>query len=423
MNFPFFIAKRFFRHIGDEHHSASNPTITIATAGVAVGLAVMIVTVCVIMGFKREVMGKVRGFASDIEVLDLRSLSSPESFPVTADGKYIADLKKIDGVKNVNCVAQKMGMLKTSDNFQGVTMKGLPADYDTTFIAASITEGRMPQLKGNATTNHGKDNGSNEILISQRQADDLGIKVGDRIYTYFFEENIRMRRFKVCGIYCTNMGIFDKNVVITDFYTVASLNNWGENLCSSVEIRLDNLDELPNVLPAMTDYHEAHPDPAAIPRKPLSVKDHYTQVFSWLELLDTNMLVIILLMMAVAGFTMVSGLLILILERTQTIGVLKALGANNATIRKIFLDFAAFITLRGLLIGDVIALSLLFAQKYWGFLHLDPSSYYVDAVPVEINLLAIAVLNVATLAITVLALVGPSFMISRVQPAKAIRYE
>lgn len=420
------MARRFFRHIGDERQSASNPTITIATAGVAVGLAVMIVTVCVIMGFKREVMSKVRGFASDIEVLDLRSLSSPESFPITADDGYIAELKKIPDVEKVSRIAQKMGMLKTSDSFQGITLKGLPADYDTTFIASAITEGRMPRLqvrKPNTAQEADIPNGSNEILISQRQADDLGLRVGDRIYTYFFEETIRMRRFRICGIYNTNMGIFDKNVVISDFQTVARLNNWNDDQCSSIEIRLTSLERLPVVMPLMNAYHGTHPDPMAVPRKPLSVKDHYMQVFSWLDLLDTNMLVIILLMVAVAGFTMVSGLLILILERIQTIGILKALGATNTTIRRIFLYFASFITLRGLIIGDAIALLLLVAQKHWGFVHLDPSSYYVETVPIELNALAIVSLNVATLAITTLALVAPSFMISRVQPAKAIRYE
>ena len=420
------MARRFFRHIGDERQSASNPTITIATAGVAVGLAVMIVTVCVIMGFKREVMSKVRGFASDIEVLDLRSLSSPESFPITADDNYIAELKKIPDVKKVSRIAQKMGMLKTSDSFQGITLKGLPADYDTTFIASAIIEGRIPRLLNHNTNDvqaSRMTNGSNEILISQRQADDLGLKVGDRVYTYFFEETIRMRRFKICGIYNTNMGIFDKNVVVSDFQTVARLNKWKEDQCSSLEIQLTSLDRLPEAMPLMNAYHGTHPDPMAVPRKPLSVKDHYIQVFSWLDLLDTNMMVIILLMVAVAGFTMVSGLLILILERIQTIGILKAVGATNTTIRRIFLYFASFITLRGLIIGDAIALLLLVAQKHWGFVHLDPSSYYVETVPIELNALAIVSLNVATLAITTLALVAPSFMISRVQPAKAIRYE
>ena len=420
------MARRFFRHIGDERQSASNPTITIATAGVAVGLAVMIVTVCVIMGFKREVMSKVRGFASDIEVLDLRSLSSPEGFAVTADDNYVAELRKIPDVKKVSRIAQKMGMLKTSDSFQGITLKGLPADYDTTFIASAIIEGRMPRLLNHNTNDvqaSRMTNGSNEILISQRQADDLGLKVGDRVYTYFFEETIRMRRFKICGIYNTNMGIFDKNVVVSDFQTVARLNKWKEDQCSSLEIQLTSLDRLPEAMPLMNAYHGTHPDPMAVPRKPLSVKDHYIQVFSWLDLLDTNMMVIILLMVAVAGFTMVSGLLILILERIQTIGILKALGATNTTIRRIFLYFASFITLRGLIIGDAIALLLLFAQKHWGIVHLDPSSYYVETVPIELNALAIVSLNVATLAITTLALVAPSFMISRVQPAKAIRYE
>ena len=419
MNFPFFIARRFFRHIGDSRGHASNPTITIATAGVAVGLAVMIVTVCVIMGFKREVMSKVRGFASDIEVLDIRSLASPEGYPVSVSPVYLEGLRSIDGVKRVDCIAQKIGLLKTDAEFQGVTLKGLPQGYDSTFIAASIVEGRMPQLCG-------KDGGggqSNEILLSRMQADALGLKVGSRVFTYFFEENIRMRRFSVCGIYCTNMGIFDKNVAITDFATVAQLNGWQNDRCSSVEIRLEDFGKLPIVQAEMLRYHEKHPDPAANPRRPLSVTEHYQQVFSWLNLLDTNMLVIIVLMFAVAGFTMISGLLILIIERTGTIGILKALGATNTTIRRIFLTFAAFITIRGLLIGDVLALALLFAQKYWGFAHLDPASYYVDTIPVEMAWWPILLLNAGTLLVTVLTLVGPSFAISHIQPAKSIRYE
>lgn len=383
------------------------------------GLAVMIVTVCVIMGFKREVMGKVRGFASDIEVLDLRSLSSPEGFPVTVDSAYLNGLKAIPGVRRADCIAQKMGLLKTDEDFQGVTLKGLPQDYDTTFVASAIMEGRMPKM-GNGREGSRQ---SNEILISHVQADALGLKVGSRVYTYFFEETIRMRRFTVCGIYRTNMGIFDKNVVITDFPTVAQLNGWQDDKCSTVEVRLEDFRMLQQVQQEMLAYHEKHPDPAASPRKPLSVREHYMQVFSWLDLLDTNMLVIIVLMFAVAGFTMVSGLLILIIERTQTIGILKALGATDTAIRHIFLTFAAFITIRGLLIGDIVALLLLFAQQYWGFAHLDPSSYYVDTIPVEIAWLPIVLLNAGTLMVTVLTLVAPSLMISRIQPAKSIRYE
>lgn len=433
MNFPFFIAQRFFRNIGADKKSASNPTITIATAGVAVGLAVMIITVSVIAGFKREVTSKVNGFASDIEVLDYRSLSSPEGFPITADSAFISGVKKWPGISRVDKIAQKIGILKTDEEFQGITFKGIDKGYDTTFVASAITDGRMPRLDVVPDPDAGII-GSNEIAISSNIADALNLKVGDRVFAYFFEENIKMRRFKVCGIYRTNMSVFDKNFVITDYSTVADLNGWDTNKCSSLEVRLQNSlesstrffannDALDQAMVAATEYCAKNPDTIDAPRRPLSVREHYMQVFSWLDLLDFNMIVILVLMICVAGFTMISGLLILILERTQTIGVLKALGATNAKVRRIFLNFAALITLRGLIIGDVIALGLILAQRHWGLVHLDPTSYYVDTVPVELNWMPILLLNIITLVLTTLALVGPSFMISRIQPAKAIRYE
>lgn len=433
MSFPFFIAQRFFRSIGKDKKSASNPTITIATAGVAVGLAVMIVTVSVIAGFKREVTSKVNGFASDIEVLDLRSLSSPEGFPITADSAFIANARQWPGVKRVDKVAQKMGILKTEDEFEGITFKGIDKGYDTTFVAASIVEGRLPRLDVVPDPEAGII-GSNEIAISQRTADALGLAVGDRVFSYFFEENIKMRRFKVCGIYCTNMAMFDKTFVITDYNTVADLNGWSTDQCSSLEVRLANAvdnatrffasdTQFDNAYVTATEYCAKHPDVEQAQRRVLSVREHYMQIFSWLDLLDFNMVVILVLMICVAGFTMISGLLILILERTQTIGVLKALGATNGKIRSIFLYFAAMITTRGLLIGDAIALALLFAQRQWGIIHLDPTSYYVETVPVEISWMPIILLNVITLTLTTLALVAPSFMISRIQPAKSIRFE
>lgn len=433
MNFPFFIAQRFFRNIGRDKKSASNPTITIATAGVAVGLAVMMLTISVISGFKREVTSKVNGFASDIEVLDYRSISSPEGFPITADSAFIAAAKRWPNVNKVDKVAQKIGVLKTNTEFQGITFKGIDQGYDTTFIASTLAQGRLPRLNVQPDPDTGTI-GSGEIAISSNTAENLKLKVGDKVFAYFFEENIKMRRFRVVGIFCTNMGIFDKSFVLTDFATVADLNAWSKDKCSSLEIRLNHTvesstqffaqnAELDRAIRHATEYCAKIPDASGITRRPLSVREHYAQVFSWLDLLDFNMIVILVLMLCVAGFTMISGLLILILERTQTIGILKALGATNRRVRAIFLNFAALITLRGLVIGDLLALALILAQRQWGLVHLDPTSYYVDTVPVEMAWLPFLIINALTLVLTTLALVGPSLMISRIQPAKAIRYE
>ncbi len=415
MQFTLFVARRFFKNIGADRHSASNPTIVIATLGVAMGLLVMIASVSIILGFKSEITHKVESFGSHIEIMDVSSLTAPDAFPIPADRAFLTAVRRIPGVQSVNCIAQKMGILKTSSDFLGVTFKGLPADYDLTALRKSLVEGRMPDL----TTDNG-----NEILISRRQADALGLSVGDRVFSYFFEESIKARRFKVVGIYSSNMSLFDKNVVLGSISTIRRLNRWDEGRASSIEVRLTSLnllDETMHELRALCRKMNVLPSEQT--RLPVSIKEHYMQVFSWLDLLDFNMVIILVLMLVVAGFTMISGLFILILERTQTIGVLKALGATNTRIRHIFLTFAAFITMRGLLLGNVLALVLLFAQQRWGLVHLNPATYYVETVPVQLNLWAILAVNALTLVLTVLSLVAPSYMISRVQPAKAIRFD
>lgn len=421
MSFPLFIAKRFFRNIGADKKSASNPTITIATISVAVGLAVMIVSLSVIMGFKREIQAKVSGFASDIEILDVNSQVIPEGFPITADTTFVRNITQWPGVKSADPIAHKMGVIKTDNEFQDILLKGLPANYDTTFLATATLQGRLPNL--NPQPDEYGLIGSGEILLSRRQADALQLNVGDKVYAYFFEQTIRQRRFTVCGIYETNLAIFDERVVVTDIATVQTLNKWAPTQCSTLEVRLTPQANLDALTLRAKDYCTAHPDTMATPRIAIGIKEHYPQIFSWLELLDFNLYVILILMLLVAGFTMVSGLLILILERTQTIGVLKALGATNAKIRTIFIDFAALITLRGLILGNILGLLIIYAQYHWHIIHLNPANYYVDAVPVHVNWLYILLLNLGTLILTTLALVAPSYVISRIQPAKAIRFE
>ena len=232
-----------------------------------------------------------------------------------------------------------------------------------------------------------------------------------------------MRRFKVCGIYQSNMAIFDKTFVITDLNTVRKLNHWEGDEATVIEVRLKGMDAIDQTLPQVERLCSQLNDEVSHARKAFSIVDHYASIFSWLQLLDFNMMVILVLMLCVSGFTMVSGLFILILERTQTIGVLKAMGATNTKIRNVFLYFAGFIIVRGLLIGDVVAIVLLLIQQKYGLIHLDPANYYVETVPVEINLWAIVLINVGTLVLTTLALVLPSYMVSRIQPSKAIKFE
>jgi putative membrane protein len=428
MNFPFFVARRFFSNVGSEQRRASHLTTTIATTGVAIGLIVMLLSVGIILGFKQEITKKVEGFGSHIEILDVSSLAAPDAYPVHADAQLINSLKRIPEVRGVAPIAQKMGILKTKNDYMGITLKGIPADYDTTFLANSLVEGRLPKRSAAegavATPEDGvTSSASNEILLSRRQADELNLKVGDRVFAYFFEETIKMRRFKVCGIYQSNMAIFDKTFVITDINTVRKLNHWEGDEATVIEVRLKGMDAIDQTLPQVERLCSQLNDEVSHARKAFSIVDHYASIFSWLQLLDFNMMVILVLMLCVSGFTMVSGLFILILERTQTIGVLKAMGATNTKIRNVFLYFSGFIIVRGLLIGDVVAIGLLLIQQKYGLIHLDPANYYVETVPVEINLWAIVLVNVGTLVLTTLALVLPSYMVSRIQPSKAIKFE
>lgn len=428
MNFPFFVARRFFSNVGSEQRRASHLTTTIATTGVAIGLIVMLLSVGIILGFKQEITKKVEGFGSHIEILDVSSLAAPDAYPVHADTQLINSLKRIPEVRGVAPIAQKMGILKTKNDYMGITLKGIPADYDTTFLANSLVEGRLPKRSAAegavATPEDGvTSSASNEILLSRRQADELNLKVGDRVFAYFFEETIKMRRFKVCGIYQSNMAIFDKTFVITDLNTVRKLNHWEGDEATVIEVRLKGMDAIDQTLPQVERLCAQLNDETSHARKAFSIVDYYASIFSWLQLLDFNMMVILVLMLCVSGFTMVSGLFILILERTQTIGVLKAMGATNTKIRNVFLHFAGFIIVRGLLIGDVVAIGLLLIQQKYGLIHLDPANYYVETVPVEINLWAIVLVNVGTLVLTTLALVLPSYMVSRIQPSKAIKFE
>ena len=428
MNFPFFVARRFFSNVGSEQRRASHLTTTIATTGVAIGLIVMLLSVGIILGFKQEITKKVEGFGSHIEILDVSSLAAPDAYPVHADAQLINSLKRIPEVRGVAPIAQKMGILKTKNDYMGITLKGIPADYDTTFLANSLVEGRLPKRSAAegavATPEDGvTSSASNEILLSRRQADELNLKVGDRVFAYFFEETIKMRRFKVCGIYQSNMAIFDKTFVITDLNTVRKLNHWEGDEATVIEVRLKGMHAIDQTLPQVERLCSQLNDEVSHARKAFSIVDHYASIFSWLQLLDFNMMVILVLMLCVSGFTMVSGLFILILERTQTIGVLKAMGATNTKIRNVFLFFSGFIIVRGLLIGDVVAIGLLLIQQKYGLIHLDPANYYVETVPVEINLWAIVLVNVGTLVLTTLALVLPSYMVSRIQPSKAIKFE
>ena len=415
MHFPLFIAKRLYSEQGDKR-KVSRPAIHIATAGVAIGLAVMIISVCVVLGFKHTIRDKVIGFGSHIQVADFLTLQQMEQYPIVIDDSMINVLKHIPDVAHVQRFAMKEGILKTDSDFLGVAFKGVGPEFDSTFIHSNMVEGSIPHFSDSVS--------HNQILVSQLMADKLHLKSGQRIFAYFFDNNgVRTRRFTIAGIYQTNLKKYDETIVFTDLYTAVKLNGWESDQASGAELSVNNFDNLDEVESRVLSKVKGTVDHYGETYSSATIKELNPQIFQWLDLMDLNVWIILALMLIVAGVTMISGLLIIILERTSMIGILKALGARNKTIRHTFMWFAVFIIGKGMLIGNVLSLGLLALQQAFGIIKLDAQTYYVSTVPVEINALYIVALNVATLLINVFMLVAPSYLISHIHPAKSMRYE
>lgn len=388
----------------------------IATAGVAIGLAVMLVSVSVVFGFKHTIRDKVVGFGSHITVANFMSLHGRDTRPICIDDSMMAVLRSIDGVKHVQRYAVKQGILKTDSDFLGVAFKGIAEEYDTTFIHDNLVNGSIPMFSDSI--------GHNKILVSKIMADRLRLKTGDKVFAYFIDNNgVRARRFTVSGVYQTNLSKFDEAICFTDLYTTVRLNGWETGQTGGAELTVNNFDDINAVEENLVKKVNRTIDRYGETYSSETVQDSNPQIFTWLDLLDLNVWIILALMLCVAGFTMISGLLIIILERTAMIGVLKALGTRNDTVRKTFLWFAVFIIGKGMLIGNIVGLGLIALQKLTGVVKLDAATYYVDTVPVELNVPAILLLNAATLIVSVFVLIAPSFLASKVRPAKSMRYE
>lgn len=413
MNLPLFLSKRIFSDKGDRR-KVSRPAIRIATIGVAIGLAVMIVTVSIVLGFKHTIRDKVAGFGSHITIQNVRAVYSSD-YTICIDSTYLSLLEEVDRVKHVQRYTTTQGILKTDDDFLGIILKGIGPEYDTSFLQEYLVEGELPQFCDSAT--------QYPLVVSKTMADKLKLHTGDRLFAYFISDDVRTRKFTVCAIYQTNMKRFDDAICITDIYVTQKLNGFDSEECSGLELLSDDFDHLTDTKHDVSAVLRAHPDMAGNYMASQTIKESYPQVFSWLELLDINVLIILILMIAVAGFTMISGLLIIILERTQMIGILKALGTRNSTVISTFLWFGAFIISRGLLLGNIIGIGIVVLQQQTGLVTLDPQTYYVSEAPMELNVPIILLLNVCTLLSSVLVLILPSMLVMFIRPAQSMRYE
>lgn len=393
----------------------AGPVIKVATLGITIGMIVMILSLAIGSGFKREIRDKIIGFGSHVQVVNYDYNSSYETNPIRRDSVFVGILQEIPGIKKIQEFATKPGLIKTSDNIQGIIVKGIGNDFNWEYLKNIIVDGNIPHYSGDTT--------SNDILISKTLAQSLQLNVGDKVPTYFFQEKIRARNFTISAIYDSHLPEFDKIFIFADIRHIIKLNNWDNNEITGYEITLDDFDQTNNLARQIDIVAASRISPDGGMLRTTTIAQLQPQILGWLDLLDTNVLVILVLIVLVAGFNMISGLLIIILERTAMIGILKALGKQNWNIRKVFLYLASFIISKGILWGNIIGVSICIAQYYWSLIPLNPENYFLDTVPVYLNPLHLVYLNIATISISYLMMIGPSYLITKISPVEAIRFD
>ena len=414
MNLELFIARKI--HFSKEgNRQVTPPAVRIAIVGVALGLAVMILSVAIVIGFKKEVRNKVIGFGSHIQITNFDNNSSYETTPIAVSDSLLQALQEFPGIKHIEGYATKMGILKTDSDFQGVVLKGIDTDYDWSFFRNNLKEGELLTIDPKKT--------STDVIISRYLSDLLGLKLGDSILTYFVQEDVRARKFNIVGIYETGFMDYDKLFVLADIKQIRRLNGWEKDEVSGLELLVDDYDKLDQIAEDLYFNLVEKQDRHGNTYFTRSIKEMNPMIFNWLDVLDVNVVVILILIFAVAGFTMISGLLIIILERTNMIGILKALGENNVSIRKIFLYISFFLIGKGMLWGNVVGIAICLIQSHFRIIKLDPSIYYLDAVPIDLCIVSLILLNIGTLCASMLMMLGPSYLITKIDPAKSIRFE
>ncbi len=404
MRFERFIAQRFLPR---DRKSYSGPLVSIATYSIALGVIVMILSVSILRGFQKEIRQKVVGFGSHIVVGSYAMGNTYEPTPIDITRPEVELIREAPGVKHLQFFAEKGGMVKTEDQIQGVIFKGVDADFDSAFFASHLVEGRLFAFP--------EDKPSNEIIVSQTIADKLHLNLGDKVRTYFWQtDTYRARAFEVCGIYNTDLNDFDEHYLVGDLRQVQRLNEWDSTQVAGYEVLVDNfahLDRIANSLLPLMGYDLTL----------TTIVTRYPALFSWLDLLDSNIILIIVIMMLVCIVSVISALLIMIFEKTSTIGILKALGTDNSSIRRIFLIKCASIVGRGIVWGNVIALILCWLQHHFQIISLDSASYSMSSVPIDLNPWIFLAVSLGTLVVCVAAMLIPAAYISHVQPAKSIK--
>lgn len=414
MNLPYFIAQRLIKG-RREGTSFSRPINVIAIIGIAMGLAVMILAVAILTGFKQQIREKVVGFGSNIQIVNYDSNLSFETRPINEAQEFIPRIRELPGIKHVQVFATKAGIIETDQDIQGVVLKGVGSDFDWSYFKSNLVDGSVFTVVDSIRTD--------KVIISKKISDMLRLRTGDSFAMFFVQDPPRLRKFTVSGIYETSLEEFDLMYVFCDIGHIKRLNGWKDDQVSGFEIFINNFDKLDQMTTEVEDAVGYNFEEGKEHLKVVNIREKYPQIFDWLNFQDINVIIIIFLMLVVAGFNMISGLLILILEKTNMIGVLKAVGSNDKIIRRVFLYQAAYLIAKGLFWGNLIGIGLAFLQLKTGIITLDPTSYYLKTVPVNLNVLHILMLNTGTMAAIIVMLLVPSKLISRITPVRAIRYD
>ena len=407
MNTSLFIAKRLY-NAKENNNNYTRPIIRIAILAIALSVAVMILSVFILSGFKSNISNKVFGFGGHINISKFSYNQSYENDPINFNSEMLTEIELMDFVDNVQTYATKAGVIKKNNEILGVVLKGVDQLYNWNFFNENLISGNVPLFNDSIT--------ENSILISKNISSKMKLNVGDEMIMYFMEKPVRVRKFIISGIYKTGLSEFDDITVIGDLKHIQKLNNWNLNQIGGYEISINNFKNIEiytSLIDESIDYD----------LKALSINDKYPQIFDWLRLQDFNVLIILILMLIVGGVNMITSLLIIILEKSRLIGMLKAIGASDWNIRHIFIYNSLQIILGGLFWGNLIAVSLSFLQIRFNFLKLDEAIYFMDFVPINIELFSLFLINLGTIIICYLILVIPSAVIAKISPAKSIKFE
>ncbi|MBN2523538.1 MAG: ABC transporter permease [Bacteroidales bacterium] len=413
MNTEYFIAKRFtFDKEGKKLMSRS--IVQLSVFSISLSIAVMIISLAVVTGFKKEIRNKVVGFGSHIQIVNFDANNSFESIPISSDQDFLQTIKNIPQVKHLQVFATKPGIIKAGRENQGVIAKGVGSDFDWSFFNENLVEGSSFLVNDSVKTN--------EVLISKRLSSLLKLNVGEEFIMFFFGERPRPRRFKISGIFETSLEDFDEQFIIVDIGHIQKLYDWDENQISGFEILIEDYSKIEDITSTIRNIagFEFLDDGSRL--RIVNIIEKYPQIFHWLNLLDMNVFIILLLMIVVAVVNMISGLIIIILDRTNTIGLLKSIGACNQMLKRIFLYQAFFLILKGLFIGNIIAIALCYVQDRFQCIKLNRSSYFIDYVPINLTAEIFAFTNIGSLILIFLAMFMPALIIMHIDPVKTLRY-